>query len=119
MNGAFSPSVETPEPDEAKTIEQLVETLLKISRTTYQDGHHALRSVHAKSHGLLEGQLTVLPNLPVELSQGLFEVPGTYPILMRLSSSPGDLLDGSVSTPRGLALKVIGVHGIRLPGSQG
>ena len=115
----YSPSVETPEADEAKTIEQLVETLLKISQITYQDGHHALRSVHAKSHALLEGQLTVLPNLPPELSQGLFEVPGTYPILMRLSSSPGDLLDDSVSTPRGLAIKVIGVHGSRLPGSEG
>jgi hypothetical protein len=111
--------VETPEADEAKTIQQLVETLLKISQITYRDGHHALRSVHAKSHALLEGQLTVLPNLPAELCQGLFAVPGTYPILMRLSSSPGDLLDDSVSTPRGLAIKVIGVHGVRLPGSEG
>jgi hypothetical protein len=115
----YSPSVETPEVGEAKTIQQLVETLLKISQITYQDGHHALRSVHAKSHALLEGQLTVLPNLPPELSQGLFEVPGTYPILVRLSSSPGDLLADSVSTPRGLAIKVIGVHGIRLAGSEG
>jgi hypothetical protein len=114
----FSPSVETPEADEANTIQQLVETVLKISQITCQDGHHALRSVHAKSHALLEGQLIVLPNLPPELSQGVFEVPGTYPILMRLSSSPGDLLDDSVSTPRGLAMKVIGVHGTRLPGSE-
>ena len=37
---------------------------------------------------------------------------------MRLSSSPGDLLNDSVSTPRGLAIKVIGVHGVRLPGSE-
>ncbi len=80
--------------------------------------NHALRSVHAKSHALLEGQLTVLPNLPPELAQGLFEVPGSYPVVVRLSSSPGDLLDDSVSTPRGLAIKVVGVHGPRLAGSQ-
>jgi hypothetical protein len=114
----FSPSVETPEPDEAQTIQELVETLLKISRTTYQDGHHALRSVHAKSHALLEGELTVLPNLSEELAQGIFARPGIYSVVMRLSSTPGDLLDDSVSTPRGLAMKVIGVRGARLPGSE-
>ena len=114
----FSPAVETPEPDEAQTIQELVETLLKISRTTYEDGHHALRSVHAKSHALLEGELTVLPNLPPELAQGIFAVPSVYPVILRLSSTPGDLLDDSVSTPRGLALKVIGVRGARLAGSE-
>jgi hypothetical protein len=114
----YSPSVELSEPDEAETIRELISTLLKISQITYADGHHALRSVHAKSHALLEGQLTVLPNLPPDLAQGIFEVPATFPVLMRLSSSPGDLLNDSVSTPRGLAIKVIGVHGARLPGSE-
>jgi hypothetical protein len=114
----FAPSVETPEADEEQTIHELVETLLRISRTTYQDGHHALRSVHAKSHALLEGEFTVLPNLPQELAQGLFAVPSIYPVVARLSSTPGDLLDDSVSTPRGLAIKVIGVRGVRLAGSE-
>ncbi|HTV77229.1 MAG TPA: catalase family protein [Steroidobacteraceae bacterium] len=115
----YSPSVETPEPDEDETIRELVEALLKISRRTYQDGRHALRSVHAKSHALLEGELTVLPGLPEELAQGLFAAPGIYPVLMRLSTTPGDLLDDSVSTPRGVAIKVMGVRGARLPGSEG
>jgi len=38
---------------------------------------------------------------------------------MRLSTSPGDLLDDRISTPRGLGLKVLGVEGDRLPGSTG
>jgi hypothetical protein len=38
---------------------------------------------------------------------------------MRLSTVPGDILDDNVSTPRGLAVKVIGVHGERLEGSEG
>src|ERR1700684_4069861 len=114
----FTASVETPEADEEQTIRELVETLLKISRTTYQDGHHALRSVHAKSHALLEGELTVLPNLSEELAQGIFAVTGVYSVVMRLASTPGDLLDDSVSTQRGLAVKVIGVRGARLPGSE-
>jgi len=35
-----------------------------------------------------------------------------------LSSTPGDLLADSVSTPRGMAVKIIGVPGERLPGSE-
>jgi hypothetical protein len=38
---------------------------------------------------------------------------------MRLSTVPGDILDDSVSTPRGLAVKIIGVPGERLEGSEG
>ncbi len=36
---------------------------------------------------------------------------------MRFSTNPGDILDDKVSTPRGLAIKLIGVEGARLPGS--
>lgn len=36
---------------------------------------------------------------------------------MRFSTNPGDILDDKVSTPRGLAIKLVGVEGPRLPGS--
>ena len=114
----YVPTMETPEPDEESTTRALVETLRKISETTYRDGGHALRSVHAKSHGLLDGELEVLPNLPRELAQGLCAMPGRYPVVMRLSTIPGDILDDSVSVPRGLALKILGVEGSRLSGSE-
>ena len=74
--------------------------------------------MHAKSHGLLRGELQVL-ELPLPYAQGLFATPQTYPALIRLSTTPGDLLDDKVSTPRGFALKVVGVQGERLPGSPG
>ena len=38
---------------------------------------------------------------------------------MRFSTLPGDILDDSVSTPRGLSVKIIGVQGERLNGSEG
>jgi hypothetical protein len=38
---------------------------------------------------------------------------------MRFSTTPGDIMDDSVSTPRGLAIKVLGVQGERLPGAEG
>jgi hypothetical protein len=115
----FTPSMEVPADDEAETNDGLIETLGKISRTTFEHSGHASRSVHAKSHGVLRGELEVLGGLPVHLAQGLFAKPGIYAVAMRLSTIPGDILDDSVSTPRGLAVKVIGVEGPRLPGSEG
>lgn len=115
----YDPSVETPEPDEAETAEGLMKALRQVSETTLKDGGHALRSVHAKSHGILDGRLVVQGGLPPELAQGLFAQPGDYEVVMRLSTIPGDMLDDSVSTPRGLAIKVMGVPGERMEGSDG
>ena len=115
----FSPSVERPDVDEAKTTQALIATMRYINEKTFADGGHALRSVHAKTHGILQGYLEVNTDLPDDLAQGLFAKPGRYPVVMRFSTLPGDILDDSVSTPRGLAIKVIGVEGERLEGSEG
>jgi len=115
----YDSSLERPEDDEAGTIHSLLEALQKINETTFRDNNHGLRSVHAKSHGLLTGELRVLEGLPPELAQGLFAQAGTYPVVMRFSTVPGDLLDDKVSTPRGLAIKLIGVQGDRAAGSEG
>ena len=115
----FSPEFERPVPDEAAVDRGLTEAMLAISRTTLKDTGHAWRSVHAKSHGVLRGRLQVLPGLPGPLAQGVYASPGDYPVLMRFSTTPGDVLDDNVSTPRGLAIKIVGVEGERLPGSEG
>ena len=115
----YTPSVEVLEDDEQETIDQLITTMTGIQQKTYADGGHAIRSVHAKSHGLINAQLIVPANLPPSLAQGLFAKAGTYPVVMRYSAVPGDVLDDNVSTPRGLAIKVMGLEGPRLPGSEG
>ena len=115
----FTASMEVPEQTEAETNNGLIETLGKISQTIFEHSGHATRSVHAKSHGVMRGTMTVLDGLPPQLAQGLFAQPGQYEVAMRFSTLPGDILDDSVSTPRGLAVKVIGVQGPRLPGSEG
>ncbi len=114
----FHSGIEQPEADEAATADALVTTLRSISETTYKDGGHALRSVHAKSHTLLKGEIEILSGLPPVLAQGLFATPATYPVVMRVSTIPGDILDDNVSVPRGLGLKIIGVPGERLEGSE-
>ena len=115
----YTPSVEVIEDDEPQTIRELIETMTKIQEITYRDGGHAIRSVHAKSHGLIDVEVIVPANLPPDLAQGMFVRAGTYPGVMRYSTIPGDMLDDNVSVPRGLALKVMGVEGARLPGSEG
>jgi hypothetical protein len=115
----FSPSVERPVADEAKSSQGLIATMRYINEKTLADGGHAIRSTHTKSHGILEGYLEVDADLPGDLAQGLFAKPRRYPVVVRLSTIPGDILDDSVSTPRGLAIKIIGVDGERLEGSDG
>ena len=110
----YDPSYEVLEEEEAETGAELNETLDSISDTTFQDCKHATRSVHAKSHGLLIAEVQVLPNLPAVYAQGIFSNPKNYPAVIRLSTTPGDMLDDSVSTPRGFALKIIGVEGERV-----
>ncbi len=114
----YDPSMEKAEAGEDKVGHELMETMLKVSETVFKDHGHAERSVHAKSHGLLQGELEVLATAFPVLAQGLFANPGRYPAVMRFSTIPGDMLDDKVSTPRGLAIKVFGVEGARLEGSE-
>jgi hypothetical protein len=113
---AYLLSYEHPEKDDADALADLQRGLAEIRQKTNDDTGHRMRSVHVKSHGLLYGTLTVAEGMPPYLAQGLFAMAGAYPVTMRLSSSPGDMLPDSVSTPKGCALKVSGVPGTRLPG---
>ncbi len=107
----YSPSVEQPKPDEPETFAQLSATMQHITRTMAGHYRHAYRPVHAKSHGVLVGKLTVHSGLPGPYAQGLFQQPNSYPVVLRFSTNPGDLLADSVSSPRGLAIKVLNADG--------
>ena len=115
---AFDPADERPGAGEDEVNAAIHRSMRGILETTWRDYGHSVRSVHAKSHALLEGELAVLDGLPAELAQGAFARPATYPVLLRFSTNPGDILDDTVSAPRGLAIKIIGVQGERLPGSE-
>ncbi|WP_380785904.1 catalase family protein [Sphingomonas sp. R86521] len=115
----YDPSIETIAPDEAETIAGLNESFQEILETTSKDYGHAVRAVHAKAHGIARGTLTIAANLPPQLAQGIFATPGTHEAVIRISTNAGDILDDSVSLPRGLALKILDVDGDRLPGSEG
>jgi hypothetical protein len=115
----YDPSVEKPEADEAATIAGLEQEFRTILDTTSKDYAHAVRAVHAKGHGIARGTLTIASGLPAELAQGMFANAGTHDAVIRISTNAGDILDDSISLPRGLALKVMGVEGERLAGAAG
>jgi hypothetical protein len=115
----YTPDCERHEENEEQTTFDLQTTMRSISTKTYEDSGHATRSVHAKSHGLLLAELEVLDGLPAPYAQGLFAKAATYQAVARLSTTPGDVLDDKVSTPRGFALKIVGVPGERVDGSEG
>lgn len=94
----YESSFEQLEKNEDETDAALAETMPGISEITFKDSGRGLRSVHAKSHGLLTGSLHVLNDLPSVLAQGIAASPRTYPVVIRLSTTPSDILDDSVST---------------------
>ncbi len=100
-------------PDEDELVRQVVGTMERANRQVAAKHRHGLRDAHAKSHGILAGELRIEPDLPAHLAQGLFAAPRTYPVIVRFSTSLGDLRSDRVPAPRGMAIKVIGVDGPR------
>ena len=115
----YAPAIEQPAPDEAATERRLRAAMRRIQGTTWRDYGHAVRPVHAKSHAILQGEMEIPAGLPPEYAQGIFARPGRHEVILRLSTNPGDVLDDDISSPRGMAIKVLGVKGERLAGSEG
>jgi len=109
----YTDDLERPTPDEDAVIEAIVHTLHGNNEWAYKKYHHGIRDAHAKSHGILRGELTVYPNLAPELRQGLFATAATYPAIARLSSTAGALRSDQLRGIHGLGIKLIGVDGPR------
>ncbi|MDI9274747.1 catalase family protein [Stenotrophomonas sp. PFBMAA-4] len=114
----FHAGMEQPEADEAETIDALRDVFLDMARTVAAAEGHAHRAVHAKGQALLKGKLQIADNLPEELAHGLFAAPGAYEAVVRFSSPPAEQLPDTVSTPRAIALKILGVPGERVSESE-
>ncbi len=67
----------------------------------------------------MKAKLTVKNDLPEELRQGLFAESGkTFDAIMRFSTDPGDILSDHISSPRGSAIKILGVEGEKTANHQ-
>ncbi|ABY31474.1 catalase family protein [Methylorubrum extorquens] len=114
----YHDAIETLSPDENETIDRIIAAMTHESEITAERYGHAVRASHAKISGVTVGALEILPNLPPELAQGLFATPGTHSVIVRFAQGPGELLKDRVSTHRGMAIKVLGVEGDKLPGHE-
>src|ERR1700733_8239471 len=108
---AYTDSIEQIQPDEAEITELIVASMGRVNRKTFDKHRHAVRDAHAKSHGILKGELEVYPDLPKHLCQGIFAIPKRYPVIVRLSTAPGDLQSDRIPALYGMAIKVLGVTG--------
>ena len=116
----YTDDVEKIEPGEKETHDKIIQVMTEGQNITREKYGKAVRISHAKAHGLLKGQLIVRDGLPPELAQGLFAKPGTYPVVVRLATAPGEFTDDSkLSTVRGMAIKVFNVEGPKLPPFEG
>jgi hypothetical protein len=117
---AYSDEVEQLRPDEDALADKIVEALGRNNEAAYRRYKHGVRDAHAKSHGVLRGELTVYPELASHLRQGLFATEATYPVIARISSAFGEIRSDQLHFARGMAIKVLGVHGPKaLPGDDG
>ena len=71
----YRADLEQPFPDEDELIRQVVGAMQRANRQVAAKHRHGLRDAHAKSHGVLAGELRVEPDLPEHLAQGLFAAP--------------------------------------------
>ena len=112
----YAPDIESPSADEQATIDGIIAGMRQQSQTVEKRDGHAVRASHAKSSACVVGELTVAPDLPPDLAQGLFARAGAHPVAVRFAQGPGERLGDRVSTHRGMAIKVFGVAGEKLPG---
>lgn len=70
------------------------------------------RVFHTKSHGCLMGTLTLRPDRPASVRQGLFSDAGKqrYNVLARFSNGVGEVRHDLKPDVRGIALKIFGVQ---------
>jgi catalase len=115
----YSADLEQINPNEQEVVSGLNDAFDVILKRTAEDYGHAVRSVHAKAHGILKAKMIVRDNLPAELAQGLFSRSANYDVYMRMSTNAGDILPDAIALPRGLAMKVVGVEGPRLSDAAG
>ncbi|MHB0957246.1 MAG: catalase family protein [Pirellulaceae bacterium] len=107
----YADDVETIPADEADDIQRVIQAMeLILARTQAKSGKFRA-DVHVKSHGYAHGELRVLPNLPDELAQGLFEHEGVYPAVVRFSSAASQPQADAIPDGRGMAIKVLEVKG--------
>ncbi|NWD92065.1 catalase family protein, partial [Pseudomonas sp. K5002] len=85
----------------------------------HREGTRYLRDAHAKAHGCVKAEVSVLADLDPALRQGVFAEPGkTWQAMMRLSNGNAYPQFDSIRDARGMAIKLLDVPGKQLLADQ-
>lgn len=117
FSGPVSTEEEIPA-DEAALTQGIIEDAIRIVEQ-HRDNTRVLRDAHAKAHGCVKAQVTVLQNLVPELRHGVLAEPGkTWQAWMRLSNGNAYPQFDSARDARGMAIKLLDVPGDKLLSSK-
>src|SRR5580700_7715682 len=106
-------AAENPPADEQKHIDSLIRELRAKMHRDYAKTR-TLRDAHPKMHGCVRGEFSIAPDLPKELSIGVFKQTRTFPAWVRFSNQNGTVSPDSKADIRGVAIKLMGVEGEKL-----
>lgn len=110
-----APGVEPEIPNESEQIHKLHGLINRMQQKNFTCHRHGFRGTHVKTQAVAKGTLTVSPDLPDHLAQGLFSHgPQTHDVAIRFANEPTFLQDDRAPGPRGCGMKVFGV-----PGAEG
>src|ERR1043166_1535805 len=118
MASLESPSTawrEVVEIDEQALFESFAREIVNQQKEAAQQTNGLLhRGFHAKLHAGLMAEFQVLANLPAYARFGIFIEPQVFSALVRFSNGDFRLNQDMHPEPRGIAIKLIGVHGRKL-----
>lgn len=104
--------------DEAALTQGIIEDAVRIVEQ-HRDNTRVLRDAHAKAHGCVKAEMTVLSGLAPELRHGVLAEPGkTWQAWMRLSNGNAYPQFDSARDARGMAIKLLDVPGEKLLSSK-
>jgi hypothetical protein len=109
-------ATEYPPANEQLHIDSLIQQLRAKMERDYEKSR-ILRDAHPKMHGCVRGEFAIAPNLPPELSVGLFKQSKAFPAWIRFSNQNGTVSPDSKPDIRGVAIKLMGVEGEKLLGN--
>ncbi len=117
FSGPVSAEEEIP-PQEAALTQTIIEDAIRVVEQ-HRDNTRVLRDAHAKAHGCVKAQVSVLADLDPALRHGVFSEPGkTWQAWMRLSNGNAYPQFDRARDARGMAIKLLDVPGDKLLSSK-
>ena len=104
--------------DEGDRFRAFAEELVRKQKTLAAGGTIA-RAFHAKTHIGIAAEFRVIEGLPSHARFGLFEHARVFDAVIRFSNGDRRPNADNHAEPRGIAVKILGVHGAKVSGHEG